>query len=124
MVSDATEGLDLTTNRIYEMTSAELKDLNYILNTINKAIRDIDRMHMQGDRARTSGLARDTMQEMQNRKPIKGEKGNWFMWNNYTPFHAFRRYGKAALKIFDGLKAGQAKLARNIDSVVKFTEKT
>lgn len=124
MVSDATEGLDLTTNRIYEMTSAELKDLNYILNTINKAIRDIDRMHMQGEKARTSGLARDTMQEMQNRKPIKGEKGNWFMWNNYTPFHAFRRYGKAAMKIFDGLKAGQAKLARTIDSVVKFTEKT
>lgn len=124
MVSDATEGLDLTTNRIYEMTSSELKDLNYILNTINKAIRDIDRMHMQGERERTSGLARDTTQEMQNRKPIKGEKGNWFMWNNYTPFQAFRRYGKAALKIFDGLKAGQAKLARNIDSVVKFTEKT
>ena len=124
MVSDATEGLDLTTNRIYEMTSAELKDLNYILNTINKAIRDIDRMHMQGEKARTSDLARDTMQEMQNRKPIKGEKGNWFVWNNYTPFHAFRRYGKAAMKIFDGLKAGQAKLARTIDSVVKFTEKT
>ena len=124
MVSDATEGLDLTTKRVYEMTGAELKDLNYILNTINKAIRDIDRMHMQGEKARTSGLARDTMQEMQNRKPIKGEKGNWFVWNNYTPFHAFRRYGKAALKIFDGLKAGQAKLARTIDSVVKFTEKT
>ena len=124
MIEDAASGLDTNTNRVYEMTSAELKDLNYILKTINKAIRMIDEFHMQGEKARTSGYAKETEQEMQRRKPVKGEDGNKFVWMNYTPFQAFRAYGKAAQKIFTGLTEGQAKLARTIDSVTKFTEKT
>ena len=123
-VKDAAKGLDTNTNRVYEMSSAELKDLSYILGVINKAVRDIDKMHMQGERARNSVLAKDTMQEMQRRKPIKGEQGSKFMWNNYIPFHAFRRYGKAGQKIFKGFTAGQAKLSRNVASVLEFSEKT
>lgn len=124
MIEDAAEGLDTNTNRVYEMTSAELKDLSYILGVINKAIGMIDKFHMQGEKARTSGFSKETVQEMERRKPVKGEDGSRFIWNNYTPFHAFRAYGKAAQKIFTGLTEGQGKLARTIDSVIKFTEKT
>jgi hypothetical protein len=46
------------------------------------------------------------------------------MWNNYIPFHAFRRYGKAGQKIFKGFTTGQAKLSRNVASVLEFSEKT
>lgn len=123
-VKDAAKGLDTNTNRIYEMSSAELKDLSYLLGVINKAVRDIDKLHMQGEKARTSGYAKETVQEMENRKPIKGEDGNKYLWGNSTPWYAFHRYGKAGQKIFKGLMQGQAKLSRNIDSVVKFAEAT
>lgn len=123
-VKDAAKGLDTNTNRIYKMSSAELKDLSHLLGVINKAVRDIDKLHMQGEKARTSGYAKETVQEMDSRKPIKGEDGNKYLWGNSTPWYAFHRYGKAGQKIFKGLMQGQAKLSRNIDSVVKFAEAT
>lgn len=124
VIEGSTEGLNLTTNRVYEMRSEELKDLNHILTVINKAIRQIDKFHLQGERARISGYAKETVQEMESRKPVKGENGNKYLWGNSTPWYAFRRYGKAGQKIFKGLMQGQAKLAKNIDSIVKFAEET
>lgn len=123
-INSATKGLDLTTNRVYEMSSDELADLGYMLKTINKAIRQIDKLHMAGAKARVSQLGQDTRLEMSRRKPVKGESGGKAMWANYTPWHAFRRMGKAAQQIFKGLMQGQSKLARTIASVIQFTEKT
>lgn len=123
-IIDATEGLDLTTNRVYDMSSDELADLGHILTVINKAIRDIDRLHMAGAKARVSELALDTQREMRQRSPVKGDTGNAAMWASYTPWYAFRRMGGAAQQIFHGLMAGQAKLARTADSVIKFSQKT
>lgn len=124
LINKATEGLDLTTNRIYEMTSDELKDLAFILKTINRAIRDIDRLHMAGAKARVSELAKSTVWEMGRRKAVKTEDGGEAMWANYTPTFAFERMGKAATQILDGLKTGQAKLARTAAAVIKFSEET
>ncbi len=123
-IIDATNGLDLTTNRVYDMSSDELADLGHILTVINKAIRDIDKLHMEGAKARVSDLALDTQKELRQRTPVKGEKGNAAMWASYTPWHAFRRMGSAAQQIFHGLMQGQAKLARTADSVIKFSQKT
>lgn len=123
-IKAATKGLDLNTNRVYEMSGAELKDLSYLLGVINKAIREIDKFHLQGEKARTSGYAQETVQEMSTRKPVNGEEGNKYLWGNSTPWYAFRRYGKAGQRIFKGLMQGQAKLARNTDSIVKFAENT
>lgn len=123
-IIDATNGLDLTTNRVYDMSSDELADLGHILTVINKAIRDIDKLHMEGAKARVSDLAMDTQKEMRQRERVKGEKGNAAMWASYTPWHAFRRMGSAAQQIFHGLMQGQAKLARTADSVIKFSKKT
>lgn len=124
VINSATKGLDLTTNRVYEMNSDELADLGYMLRTINKAIRHIDKLHMAGAKARVSQLGRDTRLEMSKRKPVKGESGGKAMWANFTPWHAFRRMGKAAQQIFKGLMQGQSKLARTIASVIQFAEKT
>ena len=124
MIQDATEGLDLTTNRVYEMTSDELKDLAFILKTINKAIRDIDRLHMAGAKARVSELAKSTVSEMGRRKAVKTEDGGAAMWANYTPTFAFERMGQAATQILNGLKMGQAKLARTAAAVIKFSNET
>ena len=124
LINKATEGLDLTTNRIYEMTSDELKDLAFILKTINRAIRDIDRLHMAGAKARVSELAKSTVWEMGRRKAVKTEDGGEAMWANYTPTFAFERMGKAATQILDGLKTGQAKLARTAAAVIKFSKET
>ncbi len=124
MIVDATKGMDLTTNRVYEMTSDELRDLSYLLGTINKAIRDIDKLHMAGAKARVSELGRATQAEMKSRKAVKGETGNRFMWGNYTPYYAFRAMGTSAQQIFKGLTQGQAKLARTVDSTIQFAEKT
>lgn len=124
MIQDATEGLDLTTNRVYEMTSDELKDLAFILKTINRAIRDIDRLHMAGAKARVSELAKSTVSEMGRRKAVKTEDGGAAMWANYTPTFAFERMGTAATQILNGLKMGQAKLARTAAAVIKFSNET
>lgn len=124
MIQDATEGLDLTANRVYEMTSDKLKDLAFILKTINKAIRDIDRLHMAGAKARVSELAKSTVWEMGRRKAVKTEDGGAAMWANYTPTFAFERMGQAATQILNGLKMGQAKLARTAAAVIKFSNET
>jgi len=124
MIQDATEGLDLTTNRVHEMSSDELRDLAYILKTINRAVRQIDRLHMEGAKARVSDLAKDTVWEMGRRTPVKTEDGGAAMWANYTPTFAFERMGGAATQILDGLKMGQAKLARTSDSIIKFAGET
>ena len=121
-INSATKGLDLTTNRVYDMTSDELADLGYMLKVINKAIRDIDKLHIAGAKARVSELGQNTRLEMSKRKPVNGESGGSAMWANYTPWHAFRRMGKAAQQIFKGLMQGQAKLARTINSVIQFTK--
>ena len=123
-IEDATKKLDTGTNRVYAMNSAELKQLSEILRTINKAIRDIDKLHMQGAKARVSDLAADTKQELSRRKPVKTDDGGKAMWANYTPWHAFRRMGKSAQQIFKGLMQGQAKLAQNVNAVIEFTKKT
>ena len=126
-INVATKGLDLTTNRVYDMGSAELADLGYILGVINKTIRDIDKLHMAGAKARVSELANGkdgTMAEMSRRKPVKSEDGGKAMWANYTPWHAFRRMGKAAQQIFRGLTQGQATLAKNIHEVITFSKET
>lgn len=124
LINKATEGLDLTTNRVYEMTSDELKDLTFILKTINKAIRDIDKLHMAGAKARVSELSRSTVWEMGRRKAVKTEDGGRFMWRNYTPTFAFERMGAAATQVLNGLKMGQAKLARTAASVIRFSQET
>ena len=120
----STEELDGDRSRVYEMTSGELKQLATILKTINAAVRQIDRLHMAGAKARVSELARDTVKEMEGRDPVKTEKGGTAMWANYTPTFAFERMGRAATQILDGLKKGQAKLARTAAAVIKFAGET
>lgn len=124
LINKATEGLDLTTNRVYEMTLDELKDLAFILKTINRAIRDIDKLHMAGAKARVSELGQSTVSEMDSREAVKTEDGGRFMWRNYTPTFAFERMGQAATQILNGLKMGQAKLARTAAAVIKFSNET
>ena len=124
VINKATEGLDLTTNRVYEMTSDELKDLAFILNTINKAIMEIDRLHMAGAKARVSELANETVREMGRRKGTKTETGSVAMWAMYTPTSAFERMGTAAVQVLNGLKQGQSKLARTAAAVIEFARDT
>ena len=123
-VNEATKGMDLTTNRVYEMSGAELADLGHLLRTINKLIGDIDKLHMAGGKARVSELSRSTVDEMSRRKAVKSQSGGKAMWANYTPYYAFRRMGTAAQEIFKGLTQGQGKLARTVDAVIRFAEQT
>ena len=124
VINKATEGLDLTTNRVYEMTSDELKDLAFILKTINKAIREIDKLHMAGAKARVSELANETVREMGRRKGTKTDTGSVAMWAMYTPTSAFERMGTAAVQVLNGLKQGQSKLARTAAAVIEFARDT
>lgn len=123
-IHSATKGLDLTTNRLYDMNSAELSDLSHILGVINKTIRDIDLLHMAGAKARISELGKSTMTELSGRKAVRTDDGYKAMWANYTPYYAFRRMGKAAQQIFRGLTQGQAKLAKTIKAVLDFANDT
>lgn len=120
----ATEKLELSNNRLYKMTAEQTKDLLYILNTINQAISNIDKLHMAGAKARISELGKSTMWEMGKRKPTKSDSGNKMMWRNYTPVFAFERMGAAAKQIFDGLTQGQAKLAKTTAAIIKFAKET
>lgn len=123
-VSDATENLGLTTDRVYEMSGDELKVLADLLGTINKAIRNIDKVLAEGAIGRISELGESTIGEMGRRKPVKDETGGNAMWANYTPTHAFERMGTAATQILDGLKQGQTKMARTVDGVIRFAKET
>ena len=123
-ITDAMEHVDLTTRRAYEMSSAELADLAFILNTISAAIHKIDNLHMQGAKGRVSELGKTTMREMKHRDAVKGESGNKLVWGNYTPYQAFRRMGTAAQQIFTGLTQGQGKLARTVKAAIDFAKKT
>ena len=124
-IEDATKSLEkLSQNRIYMMNSVDLKELSIILSTINASIRKIDKLHMEGSKARVSEVAKSTMQEMGIKKPIKGEKGNTYVWRNYTPYYAFNQMGDGAMQIFHGLMKGQSKLAKLSKEIIDFGKKT
>lgn len=116
--------MNLATNRVYEMTSSDLEALSSILHTINKSIRSIDKLHMEGAKARVSDLGKSTMTEMRGQNAVKGESGNTAVWSMLTPVYAFERMGTAASQIFDGLRQGQAKLAWNVEGVIRFARDT
>lgn len=50
-INQSVKSYQAGTSRVYDMTSSELADLAYLLGTINKAIRDIDKPHMAGAKA-------------------------------------------------------------------------
>ena len=123
-INSETKKMNLTTNRVYEMTSSDLEALSSLLRTINKSIRSIDKLHMEGAKARVSDLGKSTMAEMRGQNAVKGESGNTAVWSMLTPIYAFERMGTAASQIFDGLRQGQAKLAWNVESVIRFARNT
>lgn len=123
-VMDATKGLDSSTNKVYEMSSKELKDLGYILRTLNKCIHDIDKCHMEGALARISDVAKSTIRTSGQEKAVKGEHGNRFLWANYTPTRAFEKMGPGAVQILDGFKQGQNKMAFTVKAAIDFAGKT
>lgn len=123
-INSETKKMNLTTNRVYEMTSSDLEALSSLLRTINKAIRSIDKLHMEGAKARVSDLGKSTMAEIRGQNAVKGESGNTAVWAMLTPIYAFERMGTAASQIFDGLRQGQAKLAWNVESVIRFARNT
>lgn len=124
------------TMSVYTMTPSDLKTLSLILSAINQSIRNIDIIHMAGAKNRVSSVAHMTMDEdlaaphkneigkMVGRKPVKSEEGNPFIWQNSTPYSAFKRMGNGAMIIFKGFMKGQSKLAYLADEIIRFSKNT
>ena len=126
-IKGAAANLDLNTNRVAQMSSGELKDLNFILTVLKSSIGKINQLHVNGHFASVGEASRSTILAMNGKAADNGNAEglkDFAMWENTLPYYAFQRFGEAGSSIFEGLQDGWDKLAFNTKRVVNFTKST
>lgn len=113
---------------VYEMGAAELRLLDRALTILKTAISQSNRLMVNKNYARVSEAAEDTIKDLDGlgaAKDLGWLKGinKLFLWNNATPYYAFRRLGPAGETVFESLQSGWDKLALNAQKVVQDSEK-
>lgn len=114
---------------LWGMGLEDLENLDGVLQNIIKAIRDSNLMlsDQRGANIREIGAA--TVKELKAMGELKGggKLREWARkadWDQLTPVYAFARYGEAAKPIWNSLVRGQGKLARNLQVIHEFSQKT
>ena len=142
---DFTEDMKLLVNSVRQI-SKEVGDNEYVLNnmaleeleTLDKIVRVIkhsvskmNKLHAAKFYAGVVELSEQSEKELNARaKVVKDHKKHFdqlkmkSLWNNTTPYYAFKRFGPAAQAIFRAMQDGQDKLAFLAKEAIDFTEKT
>lgn len=115
---------DVETGVINRMSAAELQDLDHLLTTLKRAIQGINKLTENARYQSVIEAAKSTMDELGKIREDGGETGklrSFFMWDNTTPFYAFKRFGAAASSLFEALQNGWDKFAFNVKEIMEFT---
>lgn len=112
---------------VYDMSAAELRMLDRALTILKTAVSQSNELMVNKNYARVSEAGEATIADLDELGAAK-DLGWWkginklFLWNNATPYYAFRRLGSAGAAMFESLQSGWDKLALNAQRVVKDSE--
>lgn len=122
---------------INEMSAEELRQLDDVLKAITHAVTTMNHLAYNGRYETVNELARATFDELAGREEIserlvpKGDKKSAAAWandflsfDNMVPIYAFEQFGEAPATIFDGIRRGWGRMARNLMVVRNFAEET
>lgn len=126
-VKSAAAGFDSNTNVVNAMSVDALKDLDFILNTLNSTIGKANKLIANAHFATVYEAAQNTANHLNAMTADTGklEKLRGFAaWDNALPYYAFKRFGEAGRAIFEGLMDGWDKMTMNVKAVEKFTSET
>lgn len=110
------------------MNTAQLRDLDFILTTLEHSIKQINLFITDSRYASVIESARDTMNYLKGlgadiERTLGREKAAQFMkWSNALPIYAFKRFGAAGTERFMELVKGWAKMAVNMEAAIKYAE--
>lgn len=130
-VKSILSGTDLDmSGPVVMMSSDQLKDLDFILTVLTNSIKKINQYITESHFASVMEGARDSnayMKELgkSRDKTMIGDNAERFtVWSNTLPYYAFKRFGAAGTERFRALMNGWGKMAMNVQTVMKFTDKT
>lgn len=130
-VNSILSGTDLDmSGPVVMMSSDQLKDLDFILTVLTNSIKKINQYITESHFASVMEGARESnayMKELGKTrdKTVIGDNAEKFtLWSNTLPYYAFKRFGAAGVERFQALMNGWGKMAMNVQTVMKFTDKT
>ena len=110
-----------------QMSLEDIKVLDKTVRTLKHTVTSMNQYHMAQYNAGVKAHGRKSVEELDELGEIKTAKiekiKSGVLWNNTNPYHAFRRYGEAAMVIFRALQDGQDKLAFLAKEILDTTKK-
>jgi hypothetical protein len=114
---------------IGEMTSDQLKAVYDMYRVVLTTVRDANKAFIDGKLEDLTENASDMTAELQKIKKLPeerlkaGDSARGFVWNELTPYYAFKRIGsKTLMRYYEELVRGQDVYARDLDEAKKFAE--
>ena len=114
---------------ISEMTSDQLKAVYDMYRVVLTTVRDANKAFINGKLEDLTENASDMTSELHKIKKLPeerlkaGDSARGFVWNELTPYYAFKRIGSETLmKYYDELVRGQDVYARDLDEAKSFAE--
>ena len=114
---------------ISEMTSDQLKSVYDMYRVVLTTVRDANKAFIDGKLEDLTENASDMTAELLKIKKLPeerlkaGDSTRGFVWNELTPYYAFKRIGSETLmRYYDELVRGQDVYARDLDEAKRFAE--
>lgn len=114
---------------ISEMTSDQLKAVYDMYRMVLTTVRDANKAFINGKLEDLTENASDMTSELHKIKKLPeerlkaGDSARGFVWNELTPYYAFKRIGSETLmRYYDELVRGQDVYARDLDEAKSFAE--
>lgn len=122
---------------VNSMNVQELDALDEILTAMTAAVKQMNSLIENGRYANARTAGADTLWEMDQRAPLneklirqKNQKGiglsglnDFFVWKNTVPAYAFKRFGIAGQSMFDEMRQGWGRMAKNVYDAVEDSKK-
>lgn len=114
-----------------DLATEQLRDLDFVLTGITRALNNIDRSFGANGKAKVSELAEKSISFMKSKKQKEvSDKGfsqtvkRLFVWSNYTPYTAFNRFGEGGKEVYKDLLRGWGRYAFKAREIIDFSEET
>ena len=114
---------------VFAMNSKQLKDLDFVLTVLGTSIKNINKFNESKHYASVIDAAREgygyinSLGEASAFSVGDASKiDQFFNWSNTLPYYAFKRFGEAGMERFTALSNGWAKMAFNVEELLRFTE--
>jgi len=114
---------------ISEMSLSQLESVYDMYRMVLTTVRDANKAFINGKLEDLSENAADMTAELQKIKKLPeerlraGDDARAFVWNELTPYYAFKRIGsKTLMRYYDELVRGQDVYAKDLDEAKRFAE--